>query len=145
MVSRSLGTSAAAAGRLVLILDMDTQQNSTSGRRRRPAELPMPHVQFATENDLAETLARAEAAGCDLVLSKSTPLGGRRNRLFGALLNRTTSRLHLWRCMNIRCIGTAASKARQPRKFSRRVRLPPTYITAFRSASNLSERVASVQ
>ncbi len=73
MISRSLGTAAAAAGRLVLILDMDTQQNSTSWRRRRPAELPLPHVQFTTENDLAETLARAEAAGCDLVLIDTPP------------------------------------------------------------------------
>ncbi|UZO94925.1 ParA family protein [Roseomonas mucosa] len=73
MICRSLGTAAAAAGKLVLILDMDTQQNSTSWRRRRPAELPLPHVQFTTENDLAETLKRAKDAGCDLVLIDTPP------------------------------------------------------------------------
>ena len=36
MLSRSLATAAAASGLLVLILDMDTQQNSTNWRRRRP-------------------------------------------------------------------------------------------------------------
>ncbi|MCP6571110.1 hypothetical protein NL494_28480, partial [Klebsiella pneumoniae] len=48
-------------------------QNSTSWRRRRPAELPLPHVQFTTENDLAETLKRAKDAGCDLVLIDTPP------------------------------------------------------------------------
>lgn len=73
MICRSLGTAAAAAGKLVLILDMDTQQNSTNWRRRRPAELPLPHVQFTTENDLQETLRRAREAGCDLVLIDTPP------------------------------------------------------------------------
>jgi len=36
MLSRSLGTLAAGAGLTVVILDMDTQQNSTNWRRRRP-------------------------------------------------------------------------------------------------------------
>jgi len=73
MLSRSLGAAAASAGKLVLILAMDTQQNSTSWRRRRPAELPLPHVQFTTENDLPETLKRARDAGCDLVLIDTPP------------------------------------------------------------------------
>lgn len=73
MLSRSLGTAAASAGLLVLILDMDTQQNSTNWRRRRPAELALPHVQFTTENDLEETLKRARDAGCDLVLIDTPP------------------------------------------------------------------------
>ena len=73
MISRSLGTAAAAAGKLVLILDMDTQQNSSSWRRRRPEDLQLPHVQFTTENDLAETLKRAKNAGCDLVLIDTPP------------------------------------------------------------------------
>lgn len=73
MISRSLGTAAAAAGKLVLILDMDTQQNSTNWRRRRPDGLPLPHVQFTTENDLADTLKRAKEAGCDLVLIDTPP------------------------------------------------------------------------
>ncbi|MDA8253201.1 MAG: ParA family protein [Rhodospirillales bacterium] len=73
MLSRSLGTAAAASGLLVLILDMDTQQNSTNWRRRRPEQLTLPLVQFTTENDLDETLKRAEEAGCDLVLIDTPP------------------------------------------------------------------------
>jgi cellulose biosynthesis protein BcsQ len=38
IIARSLATAAASAGLAVLILDMDTQQNSTSWRRRRPEE-----------------------------------------------------------------------------------------------------------
>ena len=57
MISRSLATVAAEVGLTVLILDMDTQQNSTSWRRRRSDALSLPLVQFTTENDLAETLA----------------------------------------------------------------------------------------
>ena len=73
MISRSLATAAAEAGLAVLILDMDTQQNSTSWRRRRPDELSLPLVQFTTENDLEETLARARMAGCDLVIIDTPP------------------------------------------------------------------------
>jgi chromosome partitioning protein len=73
MLSRSLGTAAASAGLLVLILDMDTQQNSTNWRRRRPENLPLPLVQFTTENDLDETLKRARDSGCDLVLIDTPP------------------------------------------------------------------------
>ena len=62
-----MATAAATAGLLVLILDMDTQQNSTNWRRRRPDDIPLPLVQFTTENDLEETLERARDAGCDLV------------------------------------------------------------------------------
>lgn len=73
MLSRSLATAASASGLLVLILDMDTQQNSTNWRRRRPENLSMPIVQFTTENDLEETLRRARDAGCDLVLIDTPP------------------------------------------------------------------------
>jgi chromosome partitioning protein len=73
MVSRSLATAAARAGMTVLILDMDTQQNSTNWRRRRPDEQQLPLVQFTTENDLEETLQRARAADCDLVIIDTPP------------------------------------------------------------------------
>ena len=73
MLSRSLAVAAAAAGLSVLIIDMDTQQNSTSWRRRRPEALALPLVQFTTENDLEETLARARAADCDLVIIDTPP------------------------------------------------------------------------
>ena len=73
MISRSLGTCAAEAGLAVLILDMDTQQNSTNWRRRRSADIPLPLVQFTTENDLEETLRRARSAGCDLIIIDTPP------------------------------------------------------------------------
>lgn len=73
MLSRSLATAAAAAGFAVLIIDMDTQQNSTTWRRRRPAESTLPLVQFTTENDLEETLARAQSAACDLIIIDTPP------------------------------------------------------------------------
>jgi len=73
MIARSLGTLAAEAGLAVLILDMDTQQNSTAWRRRRPADIVLPLVQFTTENDLEETLKRARAAQCDLVIIDTPP------------------------------------------------------------------------
>jgi chromosome partitioning protein len=73
MITRSLATAAAAAGLTVLILDMDTQQNSTNWRRRRPEHLTLPLVQFTTENDLEKTLERARAAECDLVVIDTPP------------------------------------------------------------------------
>jgi chromosome partitioning protein len=73
IIARSLATAAASAGLAVLILDMDTQQNSTSWRRRRPEEKQLPLVQFTTENDLEETLKRARAAACDLVIIDTPP------------------------------------------------------------------------
>jgi chromosome partitioning protein len=73
MLARSLGTAAAEAGLAVLILDMDTQQNSTSWRRRRGEDRALPLVHFTTENDLAEALRRARAAGCDLVIIDTPP------------------------------------------------------------------------
>jgi chromosome partitioning protein len=73
MLSRSLATAAADSGLAVLIIDMDTQQNSTSWRRRRPVEFTLPLVQFTTENGLEETLARAQAAECDLIIIDTPP------------------------------------------------------------------------
>jgi chromosome partitioning protein len=75
-VTKSIATAAAASGLVVLILDMDTQQNSTDWRRRRnqrenAPELPV--VQFVTENDLPEVLARARAGQCDLVVIDTPP------------------------------------------------------------------------
>jgi len=73
MITRSLATAAAAAELSVLIIDMDTQQNSTTWRRRRPDNLILPLVQFTTENDLPETLERARAARCDLIVIDTPP------------------------------------------------------------------------
>jgi chromosome partitioning protein len=73
MISRSLATAAARSGLAVLIVDMDTQQNSTNWRRRRSLEEALPLVQFTTENDLEETLRRAHAADCDLVIIDTPP------------------------------------------------------------------------
>jgi chromosome partitioning protein len=70
-IARALGTSAAAAGLNVLVLDMDTQQNATQWGRRR--KQPLPIVRFTTENDLMDELARAKAAGCELVIIDTPP------------------------------------------------------------------------
>jgi chromosome partitioning protein len=73
MLTRNMGVAAADAGLAVVILDMDTQQNSTSWRKRRPKDLVLPLVQFTTENDLPETIRRLKAGGCDLVLIDTPP------------------------------------------------------------------------
>ena len=72
---KTIATAAAAAGLNVLLLDMDTQQNSTKWGRRRAEfqKLNMPIVRFTTENDLADEIKKAEAAGCDLVVIDTPP------------------------------------------------------------------------
>ena len=75
-ISKHIATAAAASGLNVMLLDMDTQQNATNwGRRRsmRGGALGVPVVRFVTENDLPDTLARASAAGCDLVVIDTPP------------------------------------------------------------------------
>jgi len=75
MTAKSLATAAAAAGLNVLILDMDTQQNSVKWSRRRASQQgnALPVVKFTTEGDLADELDRARAAGCDLALIDTPP------------------------------------------------------------------------
>ena len=70
---RNLATTAAETGLASLIIDMDTQENSLSWRKRRPKERVLPLVQFATENGVEETLERARAADCDLVVIDTPP------------------------------------------------------------------------
>jgi chromosome partitioning protein len=74
-LTKHLGTAATAAGLNVIILDMDSQQNATSWGKRRTQQQhePLPVVRFVTENDLAEELERARAAGCDLALIDTPP------------------------------------------------------------------------
>ena len=73
--AKSIATAAAEAGLNVLILDMDTQQNSVKWGRRRASQQgnPLPLVRFTTEGDLADELARAKAAGCDLAIIDTPP------------------------------------------------------------------------
>jgi chromosome partitioning protein len=75
MLTKSLATAATLAGLNVLVLDMDTQQNSTSwGRRRiKQHDKSLPLARFTTENDLEQELQRAEKAGCDLVFIDTPP------------------------------------------------------------------------
>jgi len=75
MVTKNLATAATEAGYSVLILDMDTQENSASwGRRRlKQHEKPLPLTRFATERGLPEELQRAKNAGCDLVFIDTPP------------------------------------------------------------------------
>lgn len=73
--TKSLATAATDAGLNVLILDMDTQQNSVKwGRRRKDQQdKPLPIARFTTEGDLADELARAREAGCDLAIIDTPP------------------------------------------------------------------------
>jgi chromosome partitioning protein len=74
MLTKSIGTAATAAGFNVLLLDMDTQQNTAKwGKRRAKKDKPLPLAKFITETDLIEELDRAEKAGCDLVLLDTPP------------------------------------------------------------------------
>jgi chromosome partitioning protein len=73
MLSRSLGVLAGEAGLAVLVADMDTQENSTSWRKRRPADRQLPLVEFTTEKSLKDLLDRARLAECDLVLIDTPP------------------------------------------------------------------------
>jgi chromosome partitioning protein len=74
-LTRSLATAAALTGTNVLVLDMDTQKNSTSWGKRRSNQhqKPLPLVRFATELDLNEELERAKDAGCDFVIIDTPP------------------------------------------------------------------------
>jgi chromosome partitioning protein len=75
MLTKSVATAATLAGRNVLVLDMDTQQNTTSWGRRRSKQQKklLPLTRFITEHDLTEELQRAESAGCDLVFIDTPP------------------------------------------------------------------------
>jgi Mrp family chromosome partitioning ATPase len=46
MLCRSLGALAGQAGLAVLVADMDTQENSTAWRKRRPEARQLPLVEF---------------------------------------------------------------------------------------------------
>jgi chromosome partitioning protein len=73
-LTRCIATAAAMEGLNVLALDMDSQQTTTQwGRRRASHNSPLPLVRFTTENDLADELAKAKAAGCDLVVIDTPP------------------------------------------------------------------------
>lgn len=74
-LTKNVATAASEAGFNVLILDMDTQENSTSwGQRRlKQHDRPLPLTRFTTERGLSEELQRAEKAGCDLVLIDTPP------------------------------------------------------------------------
>jgi len=73
--AKTLATAAAQAGLNVLLLDMDTQQNSVKWSRRRASQQgnPLPLARFVTEGDLADELDRARAAGCDLAIIDTPP------------------------------------------------------------------------
>lgn len=84
-LSKSLAAAAVAAGKLVLLIDMDTQQNSTTWGRRRASlkDRELPVVEFCTENDLPRQLKKAEENGCDLVVIDTPP--GRSNEAAAAI------------------------------------------------------------
>jgi chromosome partitioning protein len=77
--SCNIAVAAATAGLNVLLLDMDTQENAAqwgSRRTKRLGEKSLPVVKFVTENGLPDELARAEAAGCELVVIDTPPSRG---------------------------------------------------------------------
>src|SRR6202012_1255020 len=73
MLSRSLAALAAQAGLAVLVADMDTQENSTSWRKRRPQERQLPLVEVVTEKGLPGLIEKAREAECDLILIDTPP------------------------------------------------------------------------
>ncbi len=74
-LTKSLATAATAAGFNVLILDMDTQENSASWsqRRKKQHDKPLPVTRFTTERGLNEELQRGEKAGCDVAFIDTPP------------------------------------------------------------------------
>jgi chromosome partitioning protein len=74
-LAKHLAVAGAAGGHNSMLLDMDTQQNSTSWGKRRNQQQGslLPVVRFVTENELPEELSRARSAGCDLVLIDTPP------------------------------------------------------------------------
>jgi chromosome partitioning protein len=75
MVTKNLATAATLVGHNALVLDMDTQENSSSwGKRRRKRQgNPLPVAQFTTEHSLGDELRRAESAGCDFAFIDTPP------------------------------------------------------------------------
>jgi chromosome partitioning protein len=73
---KNLATAAAEAGLNVLLLDMDSQENSRKWGTRRKNRNPykiLPLVKFTTESSLSEELERARKAGCDIVFIDTPP------------------------------------------------------------------------
>lgn len=85
MLAKTLATQASKADLAVLILDMDSQQNSVSWGRRRLSkhDLKLPVVRFATEGDLSDEILRAREAGCDLIVIDTPP--GRSSEALAAI------------------------------------------------------------
>lgn len=75
MLVKNIATAAFLAGLNVVMLDMDTQQNTQNWARRREErqKLKLPLARFVTEGDLEAEIARARRAGCDLVLIDTPP------------------------------------------------------------------------
>jgi len=73
-LTRCIAVAAAKDGLNVIALDMDAQQTTTQwGRRRTAHDRQLPLVRFTTENDLADELAKAKTAGCDLAVIDTPP------------------------------------------------------------------------
>ena len=75
-ITKSIATAAAATGLNVLVLDVDSQENSRKWGNRRKERNPykiLPVVKFTTENSLPDELEQAKRAGCDLVVIDTPP------------------------------------------------------------------------
>jgi chromosome partitioning protein len=75
-ITKNVATAASAAGFNVLLLDMDSQENARKWGGRRTARNPykiVPVVKFTTETSLPDEIAKAERAGCDLIVIDTPP------------------------------------------------------------------------
>ena len=72
---KSIAAAAAAAGQNVVILDTDTQRNSTNwgARRAKLDDHPLPIVRPADVRRLKTELDQLRKAGCDLVIIDTPP------------------------------------------------------------------------
>jgi len=74
--AKNLATAATLAGYLVVVLDVDTQENSSKWGRRRSdqqTDKDLPLTKFTTENGLKGEIERARKAGCDLIFIDTPP------------------------------------------------------------------------
>jgi chromosome partitioning protein len=74
--TKNLATAATLAGYLVLVLDVDTQENSSKWGKRRgdqQTDKELPLTKFTTENGLKGEIERGKTAGCDLIFIDTPP------------------------------------------------------------------------
>jgi chromosome partitioning protein len=74
--TKNLATAATLAGLLAVVLDVDTQENSSKWGKRRADQQEdkgLPLTRFTTENNLKGEIERAKRAGCDIIFIDTPP------------------------------------------------------------------------